>query len=263
MSKKRESDRFRWDERLVFEGLRSVFPEGAYVLLPQVRNQTGFSRVVRTADALAVSCWPSRGLYLTGVEIKVSVSDYKAELRDPAKSAEIQRFCRYWYVAAPAGIVPEAELPDTWGLIEVSRVVGKMTSKVVRKAPVLEADDPTMALVAAIVRCVQDVTVPRFEVDQRIADAVQRSQADRASRTEFELKDLKEAVAAFEATSGVTISRSWDAGRIGPAVKFVMESGVLQARGMMDELRKRALAIVRQADKALDEMERSAHADCS
>lgn len=78
---------FHWTERLVFERLAKVFPPPAFVLLPQVRNGTGFSRRrTRTADAIAASVWPSRGLYLVGVEIKVCVHDWRRELADAAKS---------------------------------------------------------------------------------------------------------------------------------------------------------------------------------
>ena len=58
--------------------------------------------------------WPSRGLYIAGVEIKVSRADWLKERKDPGKSVSIQRFCKYWYVAAPAGIVPVADDEDDW-----------------------------------------------------------------------------------------------------------------------------------------------------
>ena len=83
----------RWTEGRVFGLLKGPFPDGAFLRLPQVRNGTGFQRSTRTADALIVSCWPSRGLWFAGVEIKVSLSDWKRELCKPEKSASIQKWC--------------------------------------------------------------------------------------------------------------------------------------------------------------------------
>ena len=50
----------------VFEALKTRYNSPEYCLLPQVRNSTGYSSKVRTADAIAMSLWPSRGLTLTG-----------------------------------------------------------------------------------------------------------------------------------------------------------------------------------------------------
>ena len=52
----------------VFEALKTRYNSPEYCLLPQVRNSTGYSSKVRTADAIAMSLWPSRGLTLTGFE---------------------------------------------------------------------------------------------------------------------------------------------------------------------------------------------------
>jgi hypothetical protein len=47
-----------------------------------------------------MSLWPSRGIELHGIEIKVSRNDWLKELGDPAKADEIARFCDRWWVAA-------------------------------------------------------------------------------------------------------------------------------------------------------------------
>lgn len=60
--------------------LRNRYSPPEYAFLPQVRNQTGYSRQIRTADALVMSLYPSRGLYLSGFEIKINKSDLKNEI---------------------------------------------------------------------------------------------------------------------------------------------------------------------------------------
>ena len=57
-----------------------------YALFYEVANATG-SAATRSADAIAMGLWPSRGLYLQGFEIKVSRSDWLSELKNPAKAA--------------------------------------------------------------------------------------------------------------------------------------------------------------------------------
>lgn len=109
-----------YTEQDVFDRLKFAFPSPAFVLLPQVRSCTGQAQdVPRKVDAIAASVYPSRGLYLCGIEIKVKKTDWRKELRDPEKSEAIKKYCRYWYVAAPIGIVPVGELPEGWGLVEV------------------------------------------------------------------------------------------------------------------------------------------------
>ena len=59
--------------------LRYRFCQPEWAFLSQVRNGTGYLRTTRTADALAMSLWPSRGLHLYGFEIKVRKSDWKKD----------------------------------------------------------------------------------------------------------------------------------------------------------------------------------------
>jgi hypothetical protein len=138
-----------WTSGQVLDGLRKGPLRGpAFAWLEEVRNQTGYARRERYADALVVSLWPSRGIWFAGIEVKVSRNDWLREIEKPAKSAEIQRFCDFWWVAAPAGIVKLEELPVTWGLYELE---GK-TVKATRAAPKLEPEPLTQAFVASVLR---------------------------------------------------------------------------------------------------------------
>jgi hypothetical protein len=125
-----------------------VWTKGAYAWFTEVNAATG-GLSCRRADALVVSCWPSRGIYAFGVEVKVDRQDWLKELRDPSKSAPIQRFCRHWWVATTPGIVRSEELPETWGLIEVDNL---KRSKVVARAPKLEPEKPTWEFFASVFR---------------------------------------------------------------------------------------------------------------
>lgn len=225
----------RWTEAKVFRQLEKVFPSPAFVLLPQVRNGTGYARRQdRTADGLAVSVWPSRGLHFTGIEIKVSRSDWKRELAAAAKSVEIQQYCRYWFVAAPDGVVPVGEVPETWGLIEVNGG----TARIVKAAPQLDCKPPDMLFVCAVLRAMAQACVAADDVKTRIQEAVERSEESLRKNQSYEFRELKSRVTAFEEASGLSIN-NWDAGQIGDAVKFVRSTGLVSIESVADGAAKR------------------------
>src|SRR3990167_4818231 len=93
----------------------------AWAFLPQVRNGTGILSTVRTADAIAMSLWPSRGMDLHGFEIKISRYDWQKELQNPEKAEEIAAFCDYCWIVTPdelgKSIIDRGELPTNWGLL--------------------------------------------------------------------------------------------------------------------------------------------------
>ena len=94
--------------------LRTKFSDQGYAIFPQVPDGTG-ARKRRTADAIMMSLWPSRGLHLFGIEYKSSLADWRRELKNPDKAESISRYCDYWYILAPAGIIDVAEVPPAWG----------------------------------------------------------------------------------------------------------------------------------------------------
>lgn len=104
----------------VREALVRRYPEPEWVLLHELRNQTGYAKQERYADAVAFNMYPSRGQKVVGFEIKVSRADFKKELASPDKSAAIQRFCDHWYVVLGAADIyrPDEDVfPPTWGLL--------------------------------------------------------------------------------------------------------------------------------------------------
>jgi hypothetical protein len=89
-----------------------------WVFATHVRSHAGFD-AERTADAVALDLWPSKGLELHGFEVKISRADWLRELKDPGKAAPVGRYCdRWWLVVPDRSIVKSGELPDDWGLIE-------------------------------------------------------------------------------------------------------------------------------------------------
>lgn len=93
------------------------YPIDGYVALHEVRDATGFD-AGRSADAITIGMYKSRGLQIEGFEIKVSRSDWLQELKDARKAEAWMRYChRWWLVTHDANIVFPGELPATWGLL--------------------------------------------------------------------------------------------------------------------------------------------------
>ena len=62
-------ERFHCTTPMLRDALRVKLPAGEYSLMHEVRNAAGV-QANRSIDVLAMSLWPSRGLYLTGIELK-------------------------------------------------------------------------------------------------------------------------------------------------------------------------------------------------
>ena len=218
-------------EAAVLAALALRFAAPEYAFVQHVRNGTGYTRrVTRTADALAFSLWPSRGLELHGFEVKVSRADWLREKADPDKAEDIARFCdRWWIAAGDSSIVQPGELPPTWGLLVPK--AGKLV--VATEAPKLEAKPLDRLMLAAIFRKVTENMVPADSIRELAEERAQeiakhmleRSREGRETKHLLdEIKSLKETIKSFEDRSGVPLNR-WQAGDIGDAVRVVL-SGI-------------------------------------
>lgn len=169
------------DVRNALHGPKGPLGPPAHAVLHEVADRTG-SRISRFADTVVVSCWPQRGLWFGGVEIKVSRSDWLAELANPAKSAAVQQYCKYWWLAAPPGVVDIGEVPETWGLYTIDGKKAVLS----KRAPELEAVPPSLSFVASVLRNAEK------SVTQVCKEAVNRAVSENA------LRHQKEAEAAYE-----------------------------------------------------------------
>ena len=142
----RQPKAVRWEARDLVELLAVRYPAPEWAFFPQARNSTGY--VSRTADAVAMNLWPSRGMELHGFEVKVDRGDWLKELKSPEKATKIQQYCDRWWIVAPKEIVGPAELPSTWGLLLANS--GHLRCQV--EAPKLQAVELDRGFVAALLR---------------------------------------------------------------------------------------------------------------
>lgn len=240
--------------------LSNRYAAPAWALLHEVRNATGYQRTTRTADAIAMSLWPSRGLELHGFEVKVSRSDLRRELDDPEKAVEIQQYCDHWWlVIGHKDLIQPGELPKKWGLIVAQK--NRLVAKV--EAPQLESKPLDKGFVASILRNFTDSYVPRSMlktlVDEKYKEWQQRDDGVRemaVSSAKREIGELNDIINKFEEASGVNIRNRWRVGKIGEAVKEVMNGDFGQSRRRLERLAIDAQSIADQAKRELETIER-------
>lgn len=242
-----------WTAGALLDLLRARYAPPSFAFVEEVRRGTG-SLANRSADAMALSLWPSRGVFFHGFELKVSRADWRRERDNPEKAEEMAALCRYWWIVAPAGVVPVEEVPDNWGLLETSDEPGGLVQS--RAAKQLEEKACDINLTAAILRRFTAAYTPNHVLEQRAAEITAANMERRAlelQHTREDLEPLRERVHLFEAASGVEIGERYSfqkAERIGEAVRYVLDRGTGR---LADDLERVAETANRVAAKAAEE----------
>lgn len=205
----------------IMRRLKVRFSPPAWAFVQQVSDSTGGART-RTADAIAMSIWPSRGLELNGFEVKASRGDWKKELANPAKAEPLFRYCdRWWIVAGDDDIVQAGELPGNWGLL-IPHGTG-LTA--ITPAPKLTPAPITREFLAALLRKSCEQSVDAETISATYQEAFKKGEAaglSSSNRLRREVDELQKVIADFEQASGVELDR-WSSGKkIGEAVKLIL-----------------------------------------
>lgn len=232
------------------EKIRNRFCSPAYAFIPQVRNQTGYQKDIRTCDALAMGLWSSRGLFLNGFEIKVSRNDWLNELKNPEKAEEIAQYCDFWWVVAPRDVVKVDEVPVNWGLM----IPFGHTLKVIKKAEQLKTANIDKLFLAAILRRAQESIAPEQKINKAFKEGKDEGEKQANEFFSYERKEhqkLKERIKKFEIASGISIEYEWDIEKIGEVVKQVLDGNHTRAKEQLQSLLQNAENIVEFIKKSL------------
>ncbi len=233
--------------------LRTRCAPPAWAIFEEVHNGTGGSHR-RSADAVAMTIWPSRGLEVHGFEIKVSRRDWVSERDRPEKADAIGKYCdRWWLVVSDDRVVLNlSELPSGWGLL-VARG-GKLIQAI--EAPLLKPEALDRAFLAAMLRRAHERLkdmVPREDVAAEInasySKGFERGKEHRSD--DLEVAALYKSVEEFEAKSGIKIS-AYDGARLGEAFHAFMAGGrqVETVHGRLEFIARQAKGIYEAADAA-------------
>ena len=231
--------------------LRKKYPAPAFSVLEQVRSCTGYAKDIRTCDAMVMSLYPSRGVHLSGFEIKVSRSDWARELKQPAKAEVFQPLCHYWYLLTGSEAVAQAdEIPQTWGWM----VKKNGALKLMKEAPFNPNPKLDHYFLASVFRTVTEGHVTTKESNRAVREARAEGVKAGAARYDELLKELGE----FETISGVNIINErgtgirWDYRHVGEAVRMVMESKHLNIQQSLLSFKEQLGRMVELTNKALE-----------
>lgn len=128
---------------------------------------------IRRVDALYAGFTSTSGRILVGHELKVSRSDWRAELAKAGKADDWADACHQWWIVAPStDVVPPEELPDGWGLMLPPRTARGRRMQVVVKAAVKADHSPPWWAVRSFMARVDTLEHDqRRQEIQRIANA--------------------------------------------------------------------------------------------
>lgn len=235
-----------------------------WALFEEVANATGFAKS-RSADAIAVALWPSRGLEVHGFEIKASRGDWLRELKDPWKAESIGKYCdRWWLVVADRTIVKPGEMPDAWGVLAPR---GDDDLAVVVEAKKNEAPTPLdRPFFAALCRAASKdkkatIAAAKAPTDKALqdkwSDGYDRGKEAGRDLVRYDIEErdrLKGVLAAFEAETGIPLSsQAWREERakeIGAVVRAVLRAGPSVYRGHLERAATQLRHIADQIDTA-------------
>lgn len=133
--------------------LQERYAPPEWLTFVELRISTGYTRGEERIDFWVMNTYPSSAYHRIAFEIKISRSDFSAELRKPAKRKPALLLSNQFYFISPAGVIPVDQIPIDAGLMEVKHTPsGHMSLTVTSKAPWLDTEPPTWGFVAALMR---------------------------------------------------------------------------------------------------------------
>lgn len=198
-----------------------------YAVLYEVRNGTA-GRANRSVDAVVMSLWPSLGMELWGMEIKVSRGDWLNELKKPSKASEMFDNFDRWFLVSPFHVAAMGEIPPNWGWFVPDR--GKL--RMAREAPKHKKPKPIdRHFLAALMRRTaktDDGFIDKI-VQQELEAQRERQDADIERRALQKIGDLKGDAESWRKLKAVIKGESKDSlydEEIIAAVRILIKSGV-------------------------------------
>lgn len=235
------------------EALKKKYCLPEWVLMEEVRDAAGYNSR-RSADGIAMSMWPSRGLEIHGFEIKASRPDWLREMKNPAKAEAIANYCDKWWIVAPSGIVKTDEIPPMWGLLEQA---GDNGLKVIVQAPARKDVRPLdRNFVASMLRRAGEIH--EYTIMTKIAEATKQHQEEARRHADREIsirtkryQEMLERLNSIKEESGIDIlGYTFDDKRIAAAVKYAFAVGDLRGHySGLEAVRNNMARLIKQIDE--------------
>jgi len=239
--------------------------EPEWAIMWEVNQGTGMNGG-RSADAVMMSLWPSRGLELHGVEIKVSRSDWRREAADPSKAEAIAQYCDRWWVHTPEGVIDDlSDVPPSWGLREWT---GKQWRTLREAEKRSDVPDPPRAFLAALLRradgmmkvmvneATREAREASYKEGERLRQLHRKNVEDEVSRRLSRLESSQKCLDELEAAFGAKIT-DWQIAPqvLGAAARALHDTHKSGWNGLPSPERLRAAADAMEALRTLLEPE--------
>lgn len=186
--------------------LRERHPAPEWATFKEVPDSAGFEGQGRI-DFFAFNTYPSKRFLRVAYEVKISRADFARELREPGKRGRAEQLANECWFVMPAGMVKPDEIPEGWGLLEVTTSNELRVKKQAQYTNVLE---PPLGFVALMLRRSSEkaVDVPKvlwkYQGEEIPFDVL----------TEFATKEVKKQIdtAVFDAEEAAMerLLKRWD-----------------------------------------------------
>jgi hypothetical protein len=239
-----------------YQYLRIKYPESEYVLIKEIADS---NRRNRYLDFMVVNLWESRGLSVTGIEVKSYRSDWLNELKNPAKQELHVPYCDYFYLfTTDENVAKLEEIPENWGWMTIKG--DKIFT--LKKAPKLDAKPIPKQLMIAMLRRAADKTEfihqdsIKDEIQRKIDYAIEQQKRNRDRELE-RCKELTASVVAFEEASGLKIDRysfSGSSKMLGEKVRFVMKYDLEDMLGSLRLFNQHIKNLAEKSEDAINQL---------
>lgn len=236
--------------------IQRYFGDGGerYSVLFEVRNGTAWA-ANRSVDSVVMSLWPSLGLELWGMEIKVSRSDWLREIKDPAKASEVFSYFDRWFLVAPTEIVKPDEIPEPWGWYAPQGGTLRRMKDGAKNAAPRTVDRNFLAALMRRMSKSDDALIDaavEAALKERAKDEDRRA-LEKASWANRDIKSAADRMKKIEEALGDDLSLL-DTDEFVRAVKLVKAAGITRTWSCVADLRDRATAAAKEISDALSEL---------
>lgn len=237
--------------------LRRKYKYPEYVLLKEVSDAAGFNRS-RSADYMAINLYPSRGLSISGIELKSFRSDWLSELKNPKKAENIFQYCDYfWLLTKDDTIAKIEEIPPTWGWMYIKN--DKVFIK--KDAPKLQPKDATRSFMCALLKRSFDKSdyIHKNDIEDRIALAIEQgkqSSIREIASSKSRYDSLVEKMAKFQEITGVDIAnvREWELGDISKQFNVAKMTNVHELKKQLENYQIQFQKIINNISQGIEEL---------
>lgn len=238
--------------------LSKYYSHPEWAILFEVADSTG-ARHTRFCDAIAMSLWPSRGLHLHAMEIKVNRYDWTKNERDnPEKAEKFYSLCDFFWLVTPEGIVQPGELPATWGhkIITADRklVLAKEATQNMEAKPISKlflASLMRSGAKDAEVRAAGLIEHERAKLEEEIAQRVEREMRHKTPSHWSELEKKYNDLLASMGLDPKDFTYHTDMSDVGKAYKILKTAGL---GGMYESIKYLHSNLVEQEAKTREAM---------